>query len=675
MSVLVIVQARMGSTRLPNKVMKPLAGRPLIEFLLGRVALCKKVDKIIVATSTNSNNKPLLDHVSQLGYSCELGSENDVLDRFAQAAKKYEAETIVRITGDCPLLDPEIIDACITRYMQSGVDYCSNIAPATFPDGMDVEVFSSNALERAANEAISAFDREHVTPYIRSSGLFSTVNLENSVDLSVLRLTVDEPEDLALVAAISANFSPDSSFSLQQIIDFLEENPELVSKNSRFMRNAGAINGTGQKLWQRAKKIIPGGNLLLSKRAEMFLPGLWPAYFHKAKGCRVWDLDNREYIDMSIMGVGTNILGYGHEEVDEVVRQTVDLGNMSTLNCAEEVYLAEKLVDMHSWADMAHFSRTGGEANAVAIRIARAVSGRYKVAFCGYHGWHDWYLSANLANGKGLDGHLLPGLAPRGVPETLANTVFPFAYNDFEGLQSLVAKHDIGVIKMEVVRNKGPDNNFLEKVRELATEKNIILIFDECTSGFRETFGGIHKKFNVVPDMAVFGKALGNGYSITGTLGRREIMELAQETFISSTFWTERLGPAAALKTLEIMEREKSWVVITETGNKIKQGWASLAEKHSLPVSQWGLPALAGFTIESEDAMAYKTYITQELLAKGILASNVFYASTAHTDSELDQYFEALDPVFATISECEQGRDIKYLLQTPVCQSGFKRLN
>jgi len=264
--------------------------------------------------------------------------------------------------------------------------------------------------------------------------------------------------------------------------------------------------GTGQKLWRRAKQIIPGGNMLLSKRAEMFLPEQWPAYFSKAKGCKVWDLDGNEYTDVSIMGIGTNILGYGHEEVDAAVRATVDAGNMSTFNCPEEVYLAEKLIELHPWADMARFARSGGEANAIAIRIARAASGRDKVAVCGYHGWHDWYLSANLADDSGLDGHLLPGLEPNGVPRALQGTVFPFNYNNFAELEALVQRHDIGVIKMEVVRNKGPEDNFLQKVRKLATDRRIVLIFDECTSGFRQTFGGLHKMYGVEPDMAMFGK-------------------------------------------------------------------------------------------------------------------------------------------------------------------------
>lgn len=433
--------------------------------------------------------------------------------------------------------------------------------------------------------------------------------------------------------------------------------------------------GEGQKLWKRAKNVIPGGNMLLSKRSEMFLPDQWPSYFSKAKGCTVWDLDSNAYTDMSIMGIGTNTLGYGHPEVDDAVRAVVANGNMSTFNAPEEVYLAEKLVELHPWADKVRFARSGGEANAIAIRIARAATGKDKVAVCGYHGWHDWYLSANLGDDENLAGHLLPGLEPNGVPSTLKGTVYPFNYNDYEGLLRLVERHDIGVIKMEVVRNMGPDDNFLQKVRALATAKGIVLIFDECTSGFRETFGGIHKKYGVEPDMAMFGKALGNGYAVTATIGRQEIMEAAQTSFISSTFWTERIGSAAALKTLEVMERMRSWEKITNTGLEIRNGWQRLADKYELKINHWGLPALTGFSFESNDALKYKTLITQEMLKRGYLAGNSVYVSTEHTAEVVSTFFEHLDTVFELIKECEDGRLVDKLLKGPVCHAGFKRLN
>ncbi len=675
MKIVAIVQARMGSTRLPNKVMKPIGGVPMIELLLARLSQSKHLNQIVLATSGDRRNAPLVEHVERLGYTCVRGSESDVLDRYLVAARQVDADVVVRITGDCPLIDPGLVDEAIARFKLAGVDYLGNATPATFPDGLDTEVFTLRALERAGRESQDAFDHEHVTPYLRRPGLFNIASMINEEDLSSLRWTVDEPADYAVVKAVFDHFAPNIHFTWQQALELQRSQPALFAANHQIIRNEGATMGSGQKLWKRAKQVIPGGNMLLSKRAEMFLPEQWPAYFSKAKGCKVWDLDGNEFIDMCIMGVGTNTLGYGHPEVDEAVRKTVDAGNMSTFNCPEEVYLAEKLIELHPWADMVRLARSGGEANAIAIRIARAASGRDKVAMCGYHGWHDWYLSANLGDDERLAGHLLPGLDPRGVPQNLRGTVFPFNYNNYEELEALVLQHDIGVIKMEVVRNMGPQDNFLHKVRKLATERGIVLIFDECTSGFRETFGGLYKKYGVEPDMAIFGKALGNGYAITATIGRREIMQAAQSTFISSTFWTERIGPAAALKTLEVMERVKSWDAITKTGMQIRARWQTLADEHGLKINHWGLPALTGFTFDSANALAYKTLLTQEMLTKGYLAGNSVYVCTEHTADIVDGYFEALAPTFATIAECEAGRDVMALLNGPLCHAGFKRLN
>jgi glutamate-1-semialdehyde 2,1-aminomutase len=433
---------------------------------------------------------------------------------------------------------------------------------------------------------------------------------------------------------------------------------------------------TGQELYKKAKTLIPGGTMLLSKRPEMFLPDNWPSYFSKTKGCKVWDLDGKEYLDMSIMGIGTNTLGYSHDDVDAAVMRTVKNGNMSTFSCPEEVFLAEKLIEINPWADMVRFARSGGEANAIAIRIARAASGKDKVAICGYHGWHDWYLSANHNGGDDLSSHLLSGLSPKGVPKNLKGTVLPFLYNNYEELLTLVENNDIGVIKMEVVRNIGPEDNFLHKVRALATAKNIVLIFDECTSGFRETFGGIYQKYDVEPDMAMYGKTIGNGYALTAVVGKRSIMEAAQNTFISSTFWTERIGPTAALATLKVMEEIKSWETITEMGNKMRIGWQKLSDSYNLEISISGIPALSTYGFKSDNAMAYKTLITQEMLEKGFLASTNFYASIAHNDYNLELYLSALDEVYKLIAECEnENLKIENLLKGPICHGGFKRLN
>ncbi len=435
--------------------------------------------------------------------------------------------------------------------------------------------------------------------------------------------------------------------------------------------------GKGQKLYKKAKKLIPGGTMLLSKRPEMFLPDKWPAYFSKAKGVKVWDLDGKEYIDMSIMGIGTNTLGYGNKEVDEAVLKSLKNGNMSTLNCPEEVMLAERLIEINPWAEMVRYARSGGEANAIAIRIARAASGRDNVAICGYHGWHDWYLSVNLNSiGQDLSNHLLPGLDPLGVPKNLQNSVFPFEYNNFEQLEKLVNEQDIGIIKMEVERSHSPKNNFLQKVRSLANKKKIVLIFDECTSGFRETFGGINKKYGIDPDLAMFGKTLGNGYAITAVIGRKEVMEAAQDTFISSTFWTERIGPSAALKTLEVIEKTKSWERITLLGKKLRDGWLSCSKGQKVKITLNGIPALSTFNFQHKDNLKFKTFLTQEFLKKGYLASSSFYSSTEHSEKIINDYLIIFEEIMSQISDCISGlENIDSLIEGPVVSNGFKRLN
>ena len=676
MKIVAIVQARMGSTRLPNKVMMKINHVPMIELLFNRLSKSKYINQIALATSDNDNNLPLVNHIENLGYKVFSGDENDVLGRYFHAARLFKADAIVRITGDCPLVDSALVDEVIDGFINSNADYASNREPPTYPDGLDVEVVSIKALEDAQENAQDDFQREHVTPYIINSETYKKFYLENSEDLSAERWTVDESEDFTVVKNIFDFFHPRIDFSWKEVMQLRKDNAEMFTENQHLVRNEGASMGNGQKLWTRAKRVIPGGNMLLSKRSEMFLPNNWPSYFQKAKGCKVWDLDGREYTDMSIMGIGTNILGYGNDEVDEAVLSTVKDGNMSTLNCPEEVYLAEKLVELHPWADMVRLARTGGEANAIAIRIARAASGKDKVAICGYHGWHDWYLSANLGDDNNLTGHLLPGLDPKGVPKDLKGSVVPFNYNRIDELEDIVKKHNIGVIKMEVSRNDEPQDNFLSKVRKIADDNNIILIFDECTSGFRQSNGGLHKIYDVEPDMAVFGKALGNGYAITAVIGTAKVMDVAQSTFISSTFWTERIGPTAALKTLEVMEKTKSWDLITNIGKDIGRRWKNLGDKYQLPIRVNGLPSMIGFSIESNDWLKYKTYITQEMLKNNILASNVIYVCTEHGEMEIDNYFQILNSIFETISVCENDDlSIDLLLDGPVCHGGFKRLN
>ena len=425
----------------------------------------------------------------------------------------------------------------------------------------------------------------------------------------------------------------------------------------------------GINLYNYAKTIIPGGNTLFSKRSELHLPHKWPSYFSKAKEINIWDIKGNKFLDM-FCAVGTSILGYSNDRVKKSVLKNINKGNMTTLNCPEEVFLSKQLIKHHSWASMAKFTRGGGEANAVAIRIARSSTKKKNVAFCGYHGWHDWYLSANLNSKKNLDQHLMSGLNYNGIHKNLKNTSFPFPYNNFEYLKKLIKKKNIGIIKMEVMRNNKPKEDFLKKIRKICNEKKIILIFDECTSGYREIMGGIHLKFKVNPDMAIFGKALGSGYAINAIIGKKEIMKKAESTFISSTFWGERIGYTAALSSIKEFERLNVFKKIISNGKFIKFIWADLSKKYNVPIKIMGTDAIPTFEFCSNHRKR-KTFLTQEMLRNKILASNMIYVTIFHTKSNIRKYVKVLDNIFYKISK----NKISNILKSKICFQPIKRIN
>jgi glutamate-1-semialdehyde 2,1-aminomutase len=667
--VLAIIQARMGSSRFPGKVVADFDGKPLITHMISRVLRSSLVGRVVVAMPYSDEHSILHKAVLESNVEAFFGSEHDVQLRFLACADHFSASTVVRLTADCPLIDWEIIDRCIDLHKQTSSDYVSNTLPPTFPDGLDVEVFKTSILKSSREQNKAKEAREHVTFDLRIAEGIQRANLSNSRDLSSLRWTVDYPSDLIeIVESLPAGHE---SKPWTQLLD---AGFRGVTKETRE-RNEGVMISSGQKVWSRAKAVIPGGSMLLSKRSEMFLPEGWPAYYSKAKGIEVTDLDGNRYFDFATMSVGACSLGYGNEAIDRAVKGAIDDGVMSTLNSPSEVDLAEKLVAMHPWSSMARFARSGGEANAIAVRIARAHTGKDKIAICGYHGWHDWYLAANLNTESNLDGHLLPGLDPAGVPRGLIGTTVPFEYNDSDALEVLLKSGEFAAVKMEVSRSVGPKEGFLEKVRELCDQYGALLIFDECTSGFRASFGGLHLNFGVAPDLAMFGKALGNGFAITAVLGTEPVMQSAQSTFISSTFWTERLGPVAALATLKEMESTRSWERISATGASIKTIWGKVFRDADLDITIGGLDALPVYALNYDHWPVLRTLIIQEMLKRGFLTTSAFYSSTAHTHEHIESYANALSEVVQILKKNMDPKMALDLLDGPVAHTGFKRLN
>lgn len=680
MNVGIIIQSRMGSKRLPGKNLLPITkdGLSLIELVILRLKKCKKINKIIVATSKSKQNNILVRKIKKMNIRVFRGDENDTLDRYYYAAKKFKIDNIVRVTSDCPLVDPKMIDEFVDLFSKKKLDYLSNtfnynkfdIGNWNYYDGFDVEIFTLDLLRyiykkhqkklRVEGGVISPFlkqfpnEKKKIKFFKPKSRIFLNRNF---------KLSIDTHEDLKFIKKIYNFFHPNIYFNYDDVIIYLKK----YLNNRNISKNIIAI--------QKSERFILGQNMLVSKNHNMILPKLWPSYFSKTSGYNIWDLDGKKYSDLSLMGIGTNTLGYSNPYVDSAVLKTVSSGNISTLNCYEEIKLAEKLISLHPWFQKAKFARSGGEANTIAIRIARSNTQNTNVALCGYHGWHDWYLSSNIGNNSSLDRHLLKGLNPVGVPKELKNTSFTFKYGDFKGLEKLVNEKKIGIIKMEVCRSTEPNISFLKMIRDICDKKKIILIFDECTSGFRETLGALHKKIRIYPDISIFGKALGNGYAINAILGKDYLMDAASKSFISSTFWTERIGPTAALKTLEIMEKTRSWDKITHIGNNFVKIWKRIAKKNNLNIYIEGIPSLAKFFFK-KDHIVLKTLLTQEFLKNNILGTNSIYACISHDDRILKKYEYFLDKIFYKISKIYQsGNDPREFLTGEISFPPFSRLN
>jgi len=438
--------------------------------------------------------------------------------------------------------------------------------------------------------------------------------------------------------------------------------------------NACNVN-EGQRLYNRAKKVIPGGTGLLSKRPEMYLPEYWPCYYKNAKGCEIVDLDGNSFLDFTTLGVGTSILGYANDEVNSAAIKALRSGNMTTLNPPEEVELAEMLCDLHPWASKVKYARTGGEACSIAIRIARAYSGKSKIAFCGYHGWHDWYLSINISQKDGLSDHLLPGLEANGVPKELANTTIPFRYNDIEALNKIFDnnKDEIAAVIMEPIRSEEPKPGFFDSVRELTKDNNAVFIIDEITAGWRELTSGIHIKYNLNPDISIFGKTISNGFPMAAIIGKSSIMEAAQSTFISSAYFTDRIGPATAIKTLKIHKEKDVGSIVTEIGKNIQKSWIEISDNYDLDIDVGGIPALSHFSFKKSNPELMTLFI-QKMLDKGFLVTNQFYPTIAHDKIKINKYLDAFNLTFKEIRKIIQEDTLLEKIRGPIKHMGFSRL-
>lgn len=652
-----VVQARVSSSRFPGKVLAPLRDRPLAVYILDRLARSQRLASVILATSTAPEDAPLAEAVFAAGFKVYRGSLEDVLARFSEAARVVEADAVVRITGDCPLIDVDVIDAMLARFEQGDLDYLSNVSPPTFPDGLDVEIVTTAALDVALREARPGHQREHVTPFFRDHPQrFRLGNHVNPVaDESGHRWTVDVPADLALVAAM-VEASGAEYPSLAELRGVLSRHPDLAARSTVANRNEGAVKSyladleqqaprpvieKSNAIWARAKELIPAGTQTLSKGPNQFCDGFGPKYLVRGKGSHVWDADGQEYIDYP-MGLGAVSLGHGNPDVVAAITKQLSDGTSFSLMHPLELTLAERIVDMVPCAERVRFGKNGSDATSACIRAARAKTGRKVIARCGYHGWQDWSIDASY------------GVRSRGVPEETLKLTRPFPYNDLLALEALLKDVPCAAIIIEPIAAVVPQPGYLEGVRELATKHGAVLVFDEVISGFRYARGGAQQHFGVTPDLCSMGKGVANGIPISIVAGTREFMEPFEEIFFSFTFGGETTAIAAALATLDVMEREDYWAHCWKLGGRLQEGYRAAAKEHGLD-KVTDCVGLAPWTIVTFNeqapwnAMQLKTLFQQEMLRRGILFSGSQFISLAHDETDITRTIAAYADAMRTL--------------------------
>jgi glutamate-1-semialdehyde aminotransferase/spore coat polysaccharide biosynthesis protein SpsF (cytidylyltransferase family) len=683
--IIAIIQARLNSSRLPGKVLAEIAGSPMLWHVVQRVRHARHVDQVVVATSNTPADDPVAEFCRNNDIPCYRGSEHDVLDRFYQTALHFRAGGVVRITADCPLIDPGVIDSVIAKYQQEGSDYVSNTLHATYPDGLDVEVFTVAALEQAWREAVASAQREHVTPYLRSSGLFRISEVASGLPQAEIkgRWTVDEEKDLEFVREVYQALGGGTRlFSMREVLNLLALRPDLQRINGDLIRNEGyylslrrepPMPSSGPRqlertraYLERAAQVIPSQTQTFSKGPTQFVRGVSPAFLSRGQGSHVWDVDGNEYIDY-IASLCPVVLGYDYPAVSAAAIRQIHDGTVLSLPHPLEVELAERLVEIIPCAEMVRFGKNGSDVTAGAVRVARAFTGREKIACCGYHGWQDWYIGTTTRR--------------LGVPVSTQQLTLPFQYNDPAGLERLFAENpnEIAAVIMEPVGVTEPKDQFLHKVKQLAHKHGALLIFDEIVTGFRMALGGAQEYFGVTPDLACFGKALANGFPLAAVVGARQFMKLFDDVFFSFTFGGEAVSLAAAIATIQELQEKNVIAHLWQQGKTLQDGYNVLAGACGLSaVTQCvGYAPRTLMTFQDAErcsALLQRSLLQQELVKRKVLflaGANIMFT---HTDADVEHTLRAYCVALEYLAEAVNSRNPQAYLEGEVIQPVFRRV-
>ncbi|MFQ5596593.1 MAG: aminotransferase class III-fold pyridoxal phosphate-dependent enzyme [Nitrospiria bacterium] len=672
----IIVQARNGSRRYPQKMLHRFHGRSALAWVLSR---CATIDceYRILATTVEPEDDILADTAKKEGWHIVRGDVQDVLSRFATAVRSFKLDTVVRITGDCLLTDGAMVSDALERFIKDPVDYF------TFThmiDGFDVEVISGEALLEAARHAALPSEREHVTPWIKKAKRFRKVFADyRDEDLSWVHLSLDDREDAETIARILGRLNR-SDFSYDDVAALIKRSPDLVhsgmaskvgfgnrasaEKDARWIQSRLApplkLDET-MKHHQTVTQIIPGASQTFSKSSLQFSKGAAPLYVKAGEGAWLYDLDGNRYIDFT-MGLGACILGYAFEPIVAAAVEQLHLGCSYTLPHRLEYELSKMLCEIIPCAEMVRLGKNGSDVTSAAIRVARAYTGRDKVACCGYHGWQDWYIASTTRN--------------EGIPPDIRPLTLCFSYNRIDTLEQLFLEHpgEIACVIMEPVSLETPEGAFLEKVKALAHQHGAVLIYDEVVTGFRFSLGGSQTYFGVIPDLACFGKAMGNGLPISALVGKKEIMERFDEVFFSTTFGGETASIASAIATIKYIQEQSVTDTLWTRGEMLKTGISNLIDAKEMhhTFSIEGYPVRSFLNIKEEDTLKVKTLFQQECVRRGILFTGAHNLALPHDASMIEMTLSVYEEVFDIIRYAIAYRMIDDLIQGETLQPVFR---
>ena len=682
MKVVAVIQARTSSSRLPGKVLAPVGDATMLERMLSQVEGAKTLDEIVVATSADPSDDELAKRLAARGTHVFRGDLTDVLARFAGASEESGADVVVRLTGDCPLHTPDTIDEVVSAFLAADVDYASNLEPYTRPDGLDVEVFSREALARAVREASPGPDREHVTPFLRrDAGVRRLHHIHSSGRAAPdARWTVDDKADLDFVRDVwkkldVAGPGPHSYETVMTAaLTVAPTNPGAVSNFGYYKSlydhadgtKAGPLPLAKSEAWlRRSEKVVPGGAQTYSKSWRQHIRGVSPIFLERGSGARVWDVDGNEYVDL-VQGLLPNILGYAHPDVDRAAYESTRTGHSFSLPHPLEVELAERLTRIIPCAEMVRFGKNGSDATSGAVRIARAFTKRDRVALCGYHGWHDWYI----------------GTTSRwhGVPNAVRELSHTFPYNDLAALDALLASHkdQFAAVIMEPFNYVWPAEGYLEGVKEIAHRHGAILIFDEICTGFHFGLGGAQRMFGVTPDLAAFGKAMGNGYAISCVVGRRDLMQMFDDIHVSFTFAGDLSAIAASTAVLDILENGDAYARMDAAATAMADGARVLADLSglgdrfvTLGHRNWLL--LRFVDGNGADDPLLRALWLQEVTRRGVLILYTHNVCAALTRNDVEKVLGAYAASFKYVGGLvADGADLQSHLDGPIPTPAFR---